>query len=727
MSRSRLLPAPLALAIVFCLSAPAFAAEPATADGAPAAAAASGSASAEAVSLDADTADRQATNLDHVVVQGQATGYKAATAATATKTDTPIAETPQAITVVTGEQMRDQGAQSVQEALNYAAGVRSDAYGLDSRGDWALIRGSSPDEYLDGLRSAFNYYTSTARTDPYMLERIEVLRGPASMLFGQGSTAGVINLVSKRPQAQTQREIGVQFGSFDRRQVNADFTGALTADGTWLYRVVALARDSDTQVDHVNDDRRLFAPSLTWRPSEDTSLTLQLRWQQDRTGSTSQFLPWSGLLAPNPNGRIPANRFIGNPDIDRYDTDRTTAGWLFEHRFNENWKFSQSFRAARNEVDYVTVYADPFSNPLNPYLDPQQRLLNREGWFANNKVRMQNIDQHVEGRFATGAVEHQLIAGVDALRFKQDQRQSFDGAPERGGTLQPIDVYNPVYLPYTPPPLGPAVKTAQRQVGAYLQDQMRIGEHWIVVAGLRHDRAKNSLVGAADENANATTKRLGVMFHDWAGWSPYVSYSESFTPLGGTNAITGARYRPQRGEQIEAGVKYEPSGRDLSFTAATYELREENRLVADPSNPNNNLQVGKTKVNGLELELTGKITSSFEITAHYNYLENDRQLEATPQHQAAVWGKQRFRVGAHEGFAAGLGVRYMSAFDSLPAPTTPSVTLADAMVSYDTGAWRWALNVNNLTDKRYFSICAARGDCWFGARRNIGLSASFSF
>lgn len=701
------LPAPLALAIAFSLSTPALAAGPAEAA--------------------ADASAGQATTLDHIVVQGQTSGYKAGNASSATKTDTPIGETPQAISVVTGEQIRDQGALTVQDALNYAAGVRSDAYGLDSRGDWALIRGSSPDEYLDGLRSAFNYYTSTARTDPYMLERIEVLRGPASMLFGQGSTAGIVNLVSKRPQTQTRREIGVQLGSFDRRQLQADFTGPLTADGTWLYRLVAVARDADTQVDHVNDDRRLIAPSLTWRPSEDTSLTLQLRWQQDRTGSTSQFLPWSGLLAPNPNGRIPASRFIGNPDIDHYDTDRTTAGWLFEHRFNENWKFSQSFRAARNEVDYVSAYADPFTDPLNPYIDPRQRVINREGWFANNKVRMQNIDQHVEGRFATGAVEHQWVTGVDAVRFKQDSRQTFDGAPERGGTLPPIDVYHPVYLPYTPPPFGPAVKTSQRQVGVYLQDQMHVGEHWIVVAGLRHDRAKNGLVGAPDETSNATTKRLGVMFHDWAGWSPYVSYSESFTPVGGTNAITGARYKPQRGEQIEAGVKFEPNGRDLSFTAATFELREENRLVADPSNPNNSIQVGKTQVSGLELEFTGQVTSSFEIIAHYNYLDNDRQLEATPRHQAAVWGKQRFSVGAYEGFAAGLGVRYMSAFDSPPAPTTPSVTLADAMVSYDTGAWRWALNVNNLTDKRYFSICGGRGDCWFGARRNIGLSATFSF
>ncbi|BAV99571.1 TonB-dependent siderophore receptor [Lysobacter enzymogenes] len=701
MSRRRPSLAPLTLAIAFSLTLSVAAAH-----------------AAEAAPADAD-ADRKATTLDHVVVQSVGEGYKAATAVTATKTETPISETPQAITVVTRERMTDQGALSVQEALGYAAGVRSDAYGLDSRGDWTLIRGSSPTEYLDGLRSSFNYYTSSMRTDPYMLERIEVLRGPSSMLFGQGSTAGVINLVSKRPQAQAQREIGVQLGSFERRQVNADLTGPLTADGTWLYRIVGVYRDSETQVDQVNDDRRLIAPSLTWKPSEDTSLTFQLRWQRDRTGSTAQFFGWSGLLAPNPNGRVPIDRYIGNPG-DHYDTDRTTAGWQFEHRFNENWSVRQSFRAARNKVDYVSVYGNPFASPLDPFVDPQQRLLPREGWFAKTDVRMQNIDQHVEGRFKTGAVEHQMLAGLDAARFKQDEAQMFD-------TVPPIDIFDPVYVPYTQPPLPAPVKSSQRQLGVYLQDQMKIGEHWIVVAGLRHDRVKNGIVGQRDEDSSATTKRLGVMFHDWAGWSPYLSYSESFTPLAGSNAITGARYTPQEGEQIEAGVKFEPAGRDLSFTAATYELREKNRLIADPRNPNTNIQAGKTKVSGLELEVTGRLTDSFDITAHYNYLDNDKQLEATPRHQAAVWGKQRFSLGGREGFAAGLGLRYMSAFDSPPAPTTPSVTLADALVSYETGAWRWALNVNNLTDKRYFSICMGRGDCWFGARRNVGLSATFSF
>ena len=206
-------------------------------------------------------------NAEHETATTPVIGYRAKNAATATKTDTPLAETPQSVTVITRDQIVDQGATNLQDALTYAAGVRSDAYGLDARTDSFRVRGAYPDVYLDGLRQAYGYYTSTTRTEPYTLERLEVLRGPSGMLFGSGTAAGIVNMVSKRPLQETQREVGVQLGSWNRRQLQADLTGPLTADGQWSYRLIAVAREADTQVDFVPDDRRLIAPSLTWRPS----------------------------------------------------------------------------------------------------------------------------------------------------------------------------------------------------------------------------------------------------------------------------------------------------------------------------------------------------------------------------------------------------------------------------------------------------------------------------
>lgn len=656
---------------------------------------------------------------------GPVAGYLATRSASATKTDTPLAETPQSVTVVTRERIEDQGAQSTQDALNYAAGVRSDAFGLDSRTDSVLVRGGYPDTYQDGLRQLFNFYTSTTRVEPYTLERIEVLRGPSAMLFGQGTTAGIVNLVSKRPLAETQREIGVQVGSFSRKQVQADLSGPLTEDRRWLYRLVMLGRDADTQVDFVPDDRAVFAPSLTWQPDADTTLTLRALYQKDESGSTLQFFPWEGTVQPNPNGRIPTSRFIGEPGFDRYDSERKTFGWTLEHRFAPDWRFQQNFRLSNNEVDYRTLYADSFSNPGNSYIDPARRMLDRYPYVALVDADLAAVDQHVEGMFSTGAIEHRVIVGLDALRFKQNQTNAFDAPISQGGTAQPIDVFDPVYTGYTPPGFVVAPETRQRQLGIYAQDQLRFGR-WNLVAGLRHDRATSATKGSADEKSRATTGRLGAIYRLDNGLAPYVSYSESFTPLAGTDFF-GNRYDPLRGEQYELGVKFESADARQAVNLAAYDLREKNRLVNDPNNPLNQVQAGETRTRGFEAEWLGRIARRTNLSAHYNYIDNDDALDALPRHQAALWVKQGFSIAGIPGLSAGLGVRYFSAFTDKTAPETPELTLFDAALIWDTGPWRYALNVQNLEDEAYVSTCLPRGDCFYGARRTAILTANYRF
>lgn len=192
---------------------------------------------------------------------GPVLGYVAKRSATATKTDTPLSDTPQSVSVITADRMRDQGAQTVQDALRYTAGVRGETYGLDSRGDWSTVRGTDPVAFQDGMQQTFGYYAS-ARPDPFTLERIEVLKGPASVLYGQGSVGGIINLVTKRPLDTRHGEIQLQAGNYDRVQLAADLTGPLNEDKTLLYRLVAIGRDSGTQVDKVDDDRYVLMPSV---------------------------------------------------------------------------------------------------------------------------------------------------------------------------------------------------------------------------------------------------------------------------------------------------------------------------------------------------------------------------------------------------------------------------------------------------------------------------------
>ncbi|WP_411883590.1 TonB-dependent siderophore receptor [Polaromonas sp. YR568] len=648
---------------------------------------------------------------------GPVIGYRAKRASTATKTDTPLSETPQAVTVVTSQQMADQGAANLQDALGYAAGVRSDAYGLDSRTDSVRVRGSNPDNYLDGLREAYGYYTSRTRADPYTLERLEVLRGPSGMLFGAGTAAGVINMVSKRPQAETQREVGVQYASYGRKQFQLDLTGPLTQDGEWLYRLVALKRNSDTQVAFVPDDRSLVAPSLTWRPSAATSLTLQALWQKDKSGSTSQFFPWEGTLLPNPNGRLPTSRFIGEPG-DYYNSERKTLGWLFEHKFNDSWTVRQSFRISSNENDNRYHYGDFFTSPGSWASDPVgKRLLGRVNDSSLTRSRITALDNHAEGRFSTGALQHMLLFGADFARNRENVSS--------GSTYSEIDAYAPVYGNLQIPDRAALPRTTQRQTGLYLQDQIKL-DHWIVTAGLRHDKAVAGAEGRPDEESTATTKRLGLLYAFPSGWSPYVSYSESFTPQA---AIKGQLFKPLRGEQWELGLKYEPADRALAFSAALYDLREKNQ-IASPL-PDVYSQVGATRTKGVELEVKGPLTPNLELVAHYNYTELDKQLEGLPKHQASAWAKYRFSIAGVNGFSAGAGVRWMGAFNDQQGggngPQIPSAALLDLMFAYDTAHWRYAVNINNATDKTYFSTCLARGDCWYGARRNVVASATYRF
>ena len=267
---------------------------------------------------------------------GPVDGYVAARSATATKTDTPINEVPQSITVITADQIQDQNAQSIQEVLRYTAGVRSEHYGLDNRGDWFTLRGGSEGSVLlNGLRVPLTGWYGVVRNEPYAFERIEVLRGPASVIAGQNGPGGVVNLVSKRPQADGMREVAVQFGNESRKQVAADMTGALDSDGSLLDRPGLLGKDSGTQVDHADEQRIFIAPSLTWLPAAGTSIIVFAEYQKDESGNVNGFFPIEGTLTPAPNGFIPSETFIGEPDWDRYGGERIRFAYQVEHALSD--------------------------------------------------------------------------------------------------------------------------------------------------------------------------------------------------------------------------------------------------------------------------------------------------------------------------------------------------------------------------------------------------------
>lgn len=671
------------------------------------------------------SADAEVVTLDRYHVAGyRDTDYAATLSTGALKTATPLLETPQAIAVISRFQIADQAAQNLQEVLRYAPGVRAEMYGLDNRGDWFTLRGGSEGStVLDGLRLPLTGWYGMVRNEPFAFERIEVLRGPASVMFGQNGPGGVINLVSKLPQPVAAGEINLQVGTLDHRQVAIDSTGPLSTDATLLYRVVGLAKDAGTQINLAGEERQFFAPSFTWEPNSSTTFTVIAQYQRDESDNTNAFLPWAGTILPAPNGPIPDDLFIGEPEWDSYGGRRLRAGYHFEHRFlGGQWALRQNFRYDDVSGHHRSMYANFWEEFL-----PGGRQLNRTWYASENDNRIVNADLLLEGRLSSGAFQHTLLIGVDGL-WTRDRQATLSGA----GT--PLDVYTPAYGTFPLPALdfdAPAV-TVTRQLGLTLLDSIKFNERWVVVAGLRGDN-----VSTSSNDDDALSSRVGLVYLANGGWAPYLSYSESFEAVGGSD-LAGRPYKPERGEQLEAGLKWAPKDGRIAAAAALYTLREKNRLTTDPTNPLNSVQRGEVTVNGAEFELTSTL-GSWTIVANYTFTDaevsassdpNDpylhHRLPSIPEHSAALWAVHTFTAPALNGLRAGLGVRHVGeTWDGTDSLRTPSNTLLDALISYDRGPWHLALNATNVFDKSYIVTALDRGDSWFGSRRKVIGTVSY--
>ena len=706
-------------------------------------------------SVAASSASSPASTLPPVVVRGEASreratgpvdGYAARRSGTATRTDTPLADVPQSISVITAEQVRDQNSQTMQEVLRYTAGVRAETYGLDNRGDYFSLRGGSEGStLLDGLRLPLTGFWGVVRNEPYAFERIEVLRGPASVIAGQNGPGGVVNLVSKRPQAEAAREATLQLGTRDHKLAALDLTGPVLADGSLLYRFVGLQRDSGTQVRFADEERTYLAPSLTWRPLRGTSIDVYAEYQRDRSKNLNGFFPIEGTLNESPNGRIPTDTFVGEPDWDRYGGTRRRLGYRLEQALGDRWTLRHDLRHDRVDGDIRTMYAAWYLGYADATgaADPTGRFLNRL-WYHNvDRARITSGDLLLEGRLDGLGASHRLLVGVDALRNRSDARNWDDGA------ATPLDVFSPTYGTFPEPAFDalPSTRTASRvrNVGVLLQDQMTFGERLIVVAGVRRDRARTDgdstpsggATTASTQADSATSKNLGVVYR--AGdFSPYASYSESFEPLAGNDAA-GAPFKPTRGKQVELGVKWLPAGSPVTASAAVYDLKEKNRLTTDPDNVNFSVQRGAVRVRGAEIEVAANL-SAWDLIASWSYTDarrtdlsdldaadRDQQLASIPRQQAALWALHRFGWAGLPSLRAGAGIRHAGrSGDGLQGGVeVPSATLLDLLVAYDTGPWRLALNVANATDRAYVATCLDRGDCWFGTRRKAVASVAY--
>jgi iron complex outermembrane receptor protein len=651
----------------------------------------------------------------------------------ATKTDTPVLEVPQPITVVTADVFEAQGAVSISDTLRYVAGVTANPYGPDSRVDGATVRGLDALQFRDGMRDIFSYYASI-RSDPYNFSEVQLVRGPASVLFGAGSLGGLINMVSKRPEFETSGELSLRYGSHDRKEALADITGPL--GDTLAARIVARVRDSGSQTDFVPDDRIMIAPSVTWAPGADTTFTLMGLYQEDDGGSTSQFLPLVGTILPNPNGQLPNDRFIGKPEWDRYDGRLAQGTALFEHRFSDAVKVNLKARYIDSDLTYFTHYPDSYSNPTSPYLDPDQRIIGlySDGSFARMEVF--STDNNLQVDFNTGeTIEHVLLAGVDyswnrvrktgsyGYEFIDIYDIDYDALSDYGGSL--------------PPDAAAYEDGVQKQLGFYVQDQIRFFDKVSVVLGARHDDASATSFGVEAYDTDAWSFRAGVIAEIIPGLSPFFSYTESFEPIAG-NASNGSPFIPQDGRQFEAGVKIHPTSTVL-ITATAFHIKQNNRPIDDPSTPDpfDQMQAGTLTSKGFEVEASASLPGDLQLIGNVGYNKaqiggSGVQLDNVPKFNASVWATKGFDLGNDLFLTVGGGVNHTGSnrsygFAFPDGILTPDYTLVDALARLDWQQFRFQLNATNLLGKEYYSACLARGDCFVGAERNIYGTVSYRF
>ena len=654
---------------------------------------------------------------------GPVDGYVPERSTTGTKTNTPITEVPQSLSVVSSQQVEDQGATSIEESLQYVPGVVAQPYGRDIRFNQFSVRGFSGTEeatYADGLQVGAGTFT-VPRLEPYGQQRIEVLRGPSSVLFGDGSPGGVVNLVSKRAPEELLAEAGIEYGSHDWKQLKFDVGGPLSETPGISARLTGLARDAETIVDHSQDDKLFLAPTVRFDLSEDTRFTILSSYQKEQQFSFGT-LPIDGTLRSNPNGQIPREFFVGDPNFDEFETERASIGYEFEHRFNDAVMVRQNARYAHVTNEQAVVYGS--------VLQPDQRTLSRTAFTVDDGLDAWNVDTQAHVDVGLGPTEHKILAGVDYQRR--------EAANERGfGTAPSIDIFDPAYgVQVADPATYLDNEITQDQVGFYLQDQIHAFEDLILTLGVRHDRLEqettDQLAGtSAEYDDQETSYRAGIGYNLPYGITPYASYSESFQPVIGTGS-DGEPFVPKTARQYEAGVKVAPDGLDALFTGAVYQLTEKNIQTPDPNNPNLTIQGGKVRSRGVELSVQANLLNALNVVASYTYtdaeavegtstLPEGNTPTVTPKHAATAWANYKVPSGVLQGVVLGGGVRFVGETygDGANSITNPSHTVVDARIGYQWRGVEFGLRANNLFDNDYVVCNGGATACSYGTARRV--------
>lgn len=663
-------------------------------------------------------------------------GYFAYGTSAGTKMATPILELPRSVSTITAQEMADRDVQSTREALQYTAGVNT--YYLEGQftREYGLIRGFQGLQFLDGLRLNVNNYG----IERYGLERIDVLKGPAATLYGQGSPGGLWDMTSKRPTDTAFAEALVRLGSYSALQGAFDVGGPVNADKSMLYRFVGVGKLGDGQIDFTRNERAYLAPSFTWRPNEDTSFTILASWQYDPNLTVLQPLPFRGTVLPGPTGQfIPRSLFVGEPGYHDTSLEQFRIAYELKHRLNDVFAVEQ--RLAYQNID---IKLHEVQSRATPNTTTTSRLVVDQAF----QIDMYQVDNRLAADFDMGPLRHHAIFGID-----YSATPSYQGTGQNAASPYTLNLYNPVYGQPLPAsnPLTSNRYQDWRQAGFYAQDRVELGRlsvlfgaRWDDVVQGQKTRVLNLNTGALSNPAwsiqpdQAATYNAGAIYNFENGIAPYASYSQTFTPITGTDFF-GRGFVPVTGDQKEVGVKYIPPGVPLLMTVAAFDIVQYNVQTADLAHPGFAVQTSSVQSRGAEFELKTTHLYGFNVSAAYTYLDAKviatntaggigKHPVATPMNQASLWTTYRFASGALDGLTIGGGVRFVGdqAGDALNTFAVPSFTLFDLMARYQLGAvipalanWDIGLNAKNVADTRYVGSCNDSLNCYYGPGRNI--------
>ncbi|WP_407435547.1 TonB-dependent siderophore receptor [Lelliottia sp.] len=668
-------------------------------------------------------------------------GIVATKTLSATKTSADIVKTPQSVSVITRDQMEQLDVTSVSQALRYSAGVFTEYRGSSNRNDEVFVRGFSyVPKFLDGLSFGATASSQTGSVDPWLLERVELVRGPASVLFGQVNPGGLISMTSKRPTSEPIHNVQFRTGNHDLAEGAFDFGGPLSDDGRVLYRVNGIARTQHNQVEDYKETRMAIAPAITWYPNDQTRFTLLTSYQKDPDAGYRNFLPAYGTVT-SANGRyIPRDFNVSDPDYNQSWREQTMIGYELEHQFADNLTFRQNARYASIKQKYrYLVYANSAADST---------VLTRRAQHEERTTNEFGIDNQLESLFATGDVNHILLGGLDYKTSKDKQLL------ERGmGAKYNLDWTNPVYgINVDESTFSTATDEQQNldQMGLYLQDQMNWNNWEWLVSG-RYDwtevRTTDFDGGTqTQQNDNKFTWRTGLLYAFDFGLSPYISYSTSFEPSLQTNRAPGvAPFKPTTGKQTEIGLKYQPVDSTL-MTLALYDLTQSN--VATYNSAEGWFEnAGEVRSKGVEAEIHSTLMDSINLIGSYTYTDAETQSTTVagtegktpariPTHMASAFASYTVPGGALKSLTAGVGMRYIgtSYGDAKNTFKVGSVDLYDAMVSYQLGELNSSLkgasvqfNVNNVADTKYVASCASDTACFYGIGRTMTATVNYSW